>query len=359
MSEKKDVFDAKAADSNDADSKDTGSESNEDSTLSVVEAKMADIMAKTRGEESTPPVEDTDESKDSEDEDSEVEEDDSDTDDTEDDSDAKDDGSAMLPKGHRKSALSRGYTEEEIDYYLKSDPKEAVTRFGKIYDEWLETNIRYSDAGRKLRDAQRLAAEREQGTEKKSATEKVASDSLAPIDAKALIEKYGQEDLINEIVGPLNKSIAEVISVAERLAKSEEFLQDTKQNALGDAIQEFFASKEMTPYKKTYGTAAGNLTEKQIANRTELFGQADILSAGALDHGAEITVREALERAHMIVSHSSIDETIRQGLKAKMKKRTKSVRSSHKKTAPGSGQDKTMNDLEKQVAAKQQSLLGR
>ncbi len=244
MSEKKDVFDAEAADSNDTETKDTGSESKEDSTLSVVKTKMADIMAKTRGEESTPPVKDVDESKDSEDEDSEVEEEVSDTDEEEKDSETKDDGSVMLPSGHRRAALARGYTNEEVDFYLKSDPKEAVTRFEKIFNEWQETSVRYSDAGRKLREAQQSAAEREQGTEVKTATEKVASEPLAPIDAKALIEKYGQEELINDLVGPLNASIVQINSVADRLASSEEFLQSTKQNALGDAIQEFFMSKD-------------------------------------------------------------------------------------------------------------------
>lgn len=363
MSDKRNVFDTKAADSDDSGTKDTDPESVDASTLSVVKTKMAEILAKDRGEEPVPLVETPDKPKDSkvedepEDSDTDEEVKDSDADEKVEDSKAKDDGSVMLPSGHRRAALARGYTNEEIDYFLESDPKEAVARLEKVYNEWQETSVRYSDAGRKLRAAQQYATERGEDKEVKVASKAATDEPLIPIDAKALVEKYGQEDLINEIVGPLNKSIAHSNAVAERLAKSEEFLRSTQENALGDAIQEFFTSKDMEPFKKTFGTV-GNLTEKQVASRTELLGQADILSAGALDHGSEISIREALERAHMIVSHTSIDETIRQKIHAGMKKRTKTVRSSHKKTAPGS-EEKTMDSLEKQVAAKQRALQGR
>ncbi len=257
--------------------------------------------------------------------------------------------SPMLPSGHRRAALARGYTSEEIDYYLENKPDEAAARFGEIFDSWQEENSRWSDRGRVL--AQAGTGEKVASEANAAAGASAESGPLTPFDAKALKEAHPEsEGLIDALVGPLNASVERVNAVAEKLAHSEEFLQNTKRDALATVTQEFFTSKDMASFKDHYGLEIAVLTEEQTKSRMELFGQADIIMAGAADHGIEITVPDALERAHIIVSQGTRDTAIQQKIRDSMEKRTKTSRSSHQKTtAPGDDAPLSDKEFEKRV----------
>jgi len=158
--------------------------------------------------------------------------------------------------------------------------------------------------------------------------------------------------LINALVNPLNDVIDRVNTATEKLSRSEDFLQSTQENALAVATQEFFMGKGMVPARETYGTEVKDLTDEQTASRMELFGQADIIIAGASDHGKDISVQDALERAHIILSQGTRDEIIRQEIRDNMKKRTKTMKSSHQKSpVTDTDQDVPEEELEKRVAA--------
>ncbi len=253
--------------------------------------------------------------------------------------------SVMLPAGHRRAALARGYTNEQVDYYLETKPDEAVARFDELFNEWQGENSLWSDRGRKLRDAEAGATKvaSEVIADVKALTE---SEPLAPFDAEKLKEAHpGSEGLIDDLVVHLNAGVERVNAVAEKLAHSEEFLQNTKRDALATVTQEFFTSKEMASFKDHYGLEIATLTEEQTKGRMELFGQADIIMAGAADHGIDITVSDALERAHIIVSQGTRDTAIQQEIRDSMEKRTKTSRSSHQKTTTP-GDDEPLSDEE-------------
>jgi len=258
---------------------------------------------------------------------------------TEDEAGGKKDDSPLLPSGHRRAALARGYTSEEVDHYLETKPDEAVARFEEIFDEWQKENSRWSDRGRQLHAAGQTAAKKDEDKSGKS------SEALPHFDAEGLIREHGNEDLINALVTPLNATIDRVNAATERISHSEDFLRDTEQNALTIATQDFLTSKEMESFKDTYGTEIKDLTDEQVKNRMELFGEADILVAGAKDHGKDITVQDALERAHIIVSQGTRDEGIRQSIRASLKKRTKTTRTTHQQIS-STDEDQLISDEE-------------
>ena len=176
----------------------------------------------------------------------------------------------------------------------------------------------------------------------------------------ALVETHGNEDLIKALVAPLNGMIDNLNAATERLAGSEEFVKATEQNIVAEATQEFLMSKGMETYRDTYGGEEKDLTDEQIKNRMELFEQADILAAGARDHNVDMTIRDALERAHILKSQGTRDETIRQSLRESMKKRTKTTKSSHKKTvSPDSNEPVSEDELERRTAVRLQEFKGK
>jgi len=318
-------------------------ESKESSTLAAVEAKMAAIQGKIDGDEEVTP--ETDEK--------EVLSDAADTKTVDTDSKVKDEDTVILPSGHRRAALARGYTNEEVDHYLEIKPDEATARFGEIFDDWQKENSRWSDRGRQLAAAKPPV---EEGKEPQKETPQV----LSHYDPKALIEEHGNEELINALMGPLNAMVDRVNTVTQKLSKSENFLRNTEENALVTITQDFLKSKEMTPFKETYGVEIKDLTDEQQKSRMELFGQADIIAAGAKDHGIDITVQDALERAHILVSQGSRDAAIRQSIRDSLTKRTKTIKSSHQKiTTTDSNQPVSDEELEKRVSANLRSLRDR
>jgi len=267
-----------------------------------------------------------------------------------DDAGTKKDESPLLPSGHRRAALARGYTSEEVDHYLETKPDEAVARFEEIFNEWQTENSRWSDRGRQLHAAGQAAKE---GGDKGNKS----SEALPHFDAEALISEHGNEDLINALVTPLNATIDRVNAATERISHSEDFLRNTEQNALTITTQNFLKSKEMEPFKDTYGTEIKDLTDEQVKNRMELFGEADILVAGAKDHGKDITVQDALERAHIIVSQGTRDEGIRQSIRKSLKKRTKTTRTSHQQTSStDENQPISDKELEKRTSERLRAL---
>ncbi len=234
-----------------------------------------------------------------------------------------DENTTMLPSGHRRAALARGYTNEEIDHHLETKPGDALVRFGELYTEWQDQNSQWSERGRQLRQVGQEAPKPE--------TPNATPEVLKHYDTEAMIAEHGgNEDLITALVAPLNAMVDRVNSVTEKLEKSEQFLRNTEQDALTAATQEFFKGTDMTPFNKVYGTDRTSLTDEQVKSRMELLQEADTIIAGAADHGRGLSVRDALERAHVIVSQGTRDEAIRQSIRDSMKKQTRTTQSSHR-----------------------------
>ena len=300
------------------------------STFDAVEAKMAEMRGdepETKDED-VAPIEPTE----TEDTDSDKSEND--------DSDKSEDDSTILPVGHRRAALASGWSNEEVDHFIETRPDEAVAEFKDVFEARRKESSEWSTRGRQL------AAAGKDTDVSETATEAGKGTALDHYDVKALIEEHpGNEDLINALVTPLNATIDRVNAVTEKLTKSEDFVRGTEEQAVAAATQEFLMSDGMKSFRDTYGGEVKDLTDKQQASRMELFKQADIIATGAQDHGYGITIPEALDRAHTILSQGTRDEAIRQGIRDDMKKRTKTTPSSHKRT-PVSDKDGDYSDEE-------------
>ena len=231
--------------------------------------------------------------------------------------------SPILPAGYRRAALARGWSDEEISHYLELNPKEAETRFAEIFNSWQSDNALWSERGRRL-------AEVDKTTNTKSVESE--TNELKPLDTKAIIEKYGNDDLVNQLVPRLNEAIDKVNKASEKFSQVESVAQDANQKALFDQTQSYLLSDEMRPFRDAYGTAVDALTPVQVETRMKLFGEADIIIRGALEHGKQLSVHDALERAHAHLSHGQIEETVRAQIRESLQKRTKTLQSSKETT---------------------------
>ncbi len=247
---------------------------------------------------------------------------------------AEDDESPTLPAGYRRAALARGWTGEQVDHFLEIKPEEALVEFGDIYDRWQADSQAYSARGQVLRDAEEAAKGNQTVADDpipdtSTATEAVAG--LKPLDAQALSEQYGNPELIEALVGPLNKTIERVNAVADDQAKSAKVVKASREDALNQSLQDWFMGAEMKGYADTYGTEIASVTDEQMDARMALIREADIMSAGAAAHGLEFTVQEAMDRALSIVAGPKKEQAIREEIRDSLKKRTMTISSSPRK----------------------------
>lgn len=260
-----------------------------------------------------------------------------------------------LPEAYRRSLKAYDWTDEEIDG--------AIETLG--YDGFIKTAERihrnrnvetagYADAGRRAR-AGVVPDAGDAGPDKKT------PGRMSPVDAAAVIEKYGNEELVNAMLSPVNDVIQQINTILPQLEKSREDAERTRVDTLGQQIETFFTAKEMKSYSVVYGdTTKAALTEVQQKNRNKVLEQADAVIIGAKLQGRQLTVEQGLLMAHDSVASEFKEQVIRKDIKDKTKKRAKSisVKPSHSGKPPASGKPSTRKQLEDKVAAGMKAVFG-
>ncbi len=273
-----------------------------------------------------------------------------------DESEAADNESSTLPAKYRRAALARGWTNEEVDHYTALKPDEAMATLKDVYEAWREENSRYSVRGRQLRDTDPV---KPSGKLDASGKSEDADDGIVgSIDAKTLIDQYGNEDLVNALVAPVNAAIERVNAMQKAQQEAVAITQTSQQEALANTVKEFFGSAEMKSYTEVYGSDIATMTEDQEAARLALLQEADCIWTGASAHGQDMTVADAMSRALAIVSSETKDVAIRNEIRASLKKRTKTLPGTRRKVAEDTDEDAPVSeeDLVSRTEARMRAL---
>jgi hypothetical protein len=171
---------------------------------------------------------------------------------------------------------------------------------------------------------------------------------LAPIDIAAMVAKYGNEDLIRELAGPLNMAIQVVQPLVRQAQEQQAVAARTQSETLGKTVQDFFTGEDMDSFKETYGGDLASLKPEQYQSRVKVLELADALVAGARMQGRNLTVEEALQTAHDSVSHDQVTKTVRDSIKKAVVERSKglTLKPSHLGDQPGIGAPRNRQELE-------------
>ncbi len=102
--------------------------------------------------------------------------------------------------------------------------------------------------------------------------------------------------------------------------------------AIAQQLHTFFTGKELEAYKDFYGFPDeknpydwSGTTPGQVANRQAVIQEADAIIAGHELQGKQISVAEALEKAHLRVSAPIAEKVIREKIIKEVKKRSKGI----------------------------------
>ena len=263
---------------------------------------------------------------------------------------------STLPEAYRRTAKAREWTDAEIDRFYKQDPALAIQTLSKMHDSRVKEISEWATIGRAARQQQVVPT----AVQVPAAASVQTPPILAPINIEAMIEKHGNEELIRDLVGPLNLAIQYVQPLVHQAQQTQQQAAQTAREQVGTVVQGFFTAKEMEPFKDMYGSDLASLKPVQFQARSQVLELADALIAGARMQGRSFTVEDALRAAHDSVSHGQVEKIVRERLKGAVKERERGItlRPSHTGIKPGSGAPANRQELESRSRDRLREVFG-
>jgi hypothetical protein len=315
---------------------DTG---NEEELLASVTKNMEALGFDPKADEVVPedepvPDEDLEDVDDEEDDDleSEDEEDDESTPEDEDEEEVKDDDEVakdeeaqddpQLSDAYYRAAIHSGMDKEQITKFMETDSELALKTFGNLYESMNRTSQEFADLGRYKKQ---LAEKGTDAPEEKP--------GFAKIDTTDMRSEYG--DVVADQFDKQQEQLAELFdkqsAVAPVVNSNDQQLQEQETKHATEQIEAFFNSADMAKYDETYGTVEKDdvewtgLLPGAKMNRVMVIDSAIELMDGAAAAGRTISVPDAMERAHLLVTQPIRDKIIRDDIMKNVVKRSKGI----------------------------------
>ncbi len=231
-----------------------------------------------------------------------------------------------LNDAYYRAAVHQGWEPEDIKEFFEANPELAVKTFAKIHESTNKLSSEFARLGR-------VQPNKEQ--ESKTATEANKAKAGDDSDLAALKEQYGDDSAVAKMFQNMQTKL-------DAITKSEPEPQQQEQEEIDPIIlgriEKFWIDPAMKPYAEFYGEGKdeAKLTIGQSDNRYKVLETADSIVLGCQSQGRKITLEQAMESAHLLVSESVREGAIRKELTTKIKKRAKGVtlKPSKSKKAP-------------------------
>lgn len=316
----------------------------DDSSREAVESRLADRLGALRNDEDT--VED-DEPADAE-AGAETETAATKDADTEPQEAVADPNAPTLPASVRRSLKAYEWTDEEIDQNLKVMGPSFIATAQKLHNTRNQETAKWAEIGR----AQRQTTQADSAAH--TAKQEDRSQPIPKLDAAALKEHYGDDALIDKILGPVNAAIDRLNEeVLPTVRQTQQASQQSEQRALFNAIEGFFTSKEIkNGYGELYGEAGqATFAQPHVDARNKVLEMADALIVGAAKQGRNLDLQSALTLAHDSVSGDYKGKAAKKELAASLQKRERgiSLKPGNKSAPVGDGKSNSRDDVEKRV----------
>lgn len=219
-----------------------------------------------------------------------------------------------IPAAFVRSAIHQGMTEQDVKDMYEADPEKANKFFSKMHESVNRITEEFARMGRQV---QQTPAPVQQPEKKK-------------IDIAKLKETYGEDDPLVKVVQELIESVNPVQQVAQPQITNPNPSYQPNQSpdvVIRQQVTQFFAAPTLKTYQDFYGDEAdpSKFTIQQQQNRWKVIEAADHIMAGAALQGRSLSVAEALDRAHLMVSEPYRAAAVRKEIEQKIVKRGKGL----------------------------------
>lgn len=228
---------------------------------------------------------------------------------------------AELDPNLRFVAQFYGWDDARIDKLFAADPELATGTFEQLLNAF-QAMSRQQGVGTLPPNAQQQRTQNPgpmvaQPNTQGSQLEALFANPKAFADANG--EQLGQllVGLQKEVYSPLQTALKQVAQIqAEYMVQKQQAVAAEATSATAGLAQKF---------PDVYGTDTGKLNLFQQQARQNLFTVADQMRAGAYQQGREMTVSDALNRAHLIVTAGKQQQQARQAVRSQVQQRSRKI----------------------------------
>jgi len=268
--------------------------------------------------------------------------------------DGDDPDALTLPDAHRRSLEAYGWTEQDITENLNLLGEKFLQTAERMHNNRNKELTAWAEEGRKARDGQQ-SQEQERQAPVQPSTSEGSVNAIPTLDVEKLQEKYGDDEIIAEIVGPFNKMAESVNAMIPQIQASHKEIESAQAEQVSRFVDSFFGSDELKGYQELYGNPADGLNNDQIEARNNLLQTAfDIVTGARNLRRQEVPLQDALMNAHDIVSRDFTEHAIREKIKQSAKPREKGISLRPTKRTGGqpniTGRPRSRKELENRVA---------
>jgi hypothetical protein len=219
---------------------------------------------------------------------------------------------AFDPNLKRIAAELGGWKQSDIEDLIAHNPVLARVTFSNMAAGYNALSQQYAQAARSVIPAQQLQAPTV-AAPAPSALDELLSN---PEKFKALSEIAGDE-LMKGFIKPL-------LDERKSMLEDRQFIASLRQEALVREINDSFTDVAKDGFEEFYGKA-GETTQEQQNNRFKVGQLADQIRAGAQLQRVNMPVKEAIRRAHLILTANQVKATARKEIVKQVQTRAKQL----------------------------------
>lgn len=233
-----------------------------------------------------------------------------------------------LTQAEIRAAIHLGWSEDEVKELEQANPELAKKTCTKALESTNNLSKKFSELGK-------TAVEKPAESEPKPQPE--SKPKPKSIDFTALEKEYENDPIVGVLkqVVEQNQTLAEEVNTLRATGIQTDDKIDKAQAqqdaAIAQQIDAFFTRPDVTEYGEVYGEVPkgfkdwDTLTQGQIKKRWEVVEQANLILLGAQQQGMDMSLDEAFERAHLLVTEDVREQTIRKKIKKEAVKRSKGI----------------------------------
>lgn len=222
----------------------------------------------------------------------------------------------------RSIANDAGWSDAKIDRLFKADPELAIDTFNQLADQYANLSRQYLNVAPVQQTAAAFQSQPAQLQQPVKGNASELPAALTDEGLKNFAQVNGQEtaDLVKAI---RDHFVARDAAKEDRISKFEAQIKEadarvvaTEANTTIDGLRKQFP--------KLYGASSdpSTLTMGQYQKTVELATLADQIRAGAKAQGRNLSVADAIKRAHYIVSRDSVKAEAREEIVSQITKRS-------------------------------------
>jgi hypothetical protein len=235
-----------------------------------------------------------------------------------------------IPDAYIRAAIHRGWTQEVVDDFVKSNPELALKALEATYLEVNNASRDWAERGRAAIEDERKA------TSVQATTETVAQEDPKKTALVAKLRKeYADDPLVEVVISELEKPVQQPKPQPVQQQQAQYETATRRANAatnvaIDQRINTFFSADVMKPYEKFYGKlelgqVPEDLANGQQLNRLAVIEETECIIAGHNMRNQKIELEQAMEKAHFIVTEHIKEQVIRDNLKVTATKRKKGM----------------------------------